>query len=867
MIPANPMSSIVTSATGSGGQAGGLAAGLMAGTAAGSASAALPVPSMFALDLGAVTGGGKASAGTAAAAALPATGIPVSEARRLEPDAGMRVQLDVGFELSAASGSDGWLAALAGAGTSVDVSFSGKAGDESGDGDPATGVPTGADGAIAPAGARATRPLAAAGIGAGGTADLAGILSGFAAGRGEAGAIVDAGAVRPDPAIGTAKPDAGAATLSGTAGTGSDKAGVAVAGASANAAVSAGQVAAGVASAASGMMQIEENAGMAGSDARSGPAVRAPVAPSGAAQVSAVAGDPAGAGSGVSSVGVATDASGDSVADAALATRTGAAAETSTSPAAGAGAAATRAVGGTVVAGTVTAMTDPGPVSGGPVGGAGATAASADMAATTETSAEAAASAATRPAGLPADTKADAVVPSGDHARSAASKAAETFMKTEGATGAKVPAATGNPASDGGTRANIPPAATGMAAAGTDGAVNADPAGVGEAQPAANRVPQQQAPAGETARATGAQATGAQATGTQATGAQSENGPASNAPAATVAAPRVAGLAMTEAPGTAGATVEVSVSIDMTASADGDAPATPSKLAGERAQAVQQAQPLPMAEGTAVKVLPRGEASATARQAELDYADAVDMAAGGDGSAKADGDASSSGDTVRKPVSASAAGTQAQPVEVQRPGVSAAALAFAAAMAESDSMAGEGGDPFNAPIEIARAEAQASVSTAALRGSTAALPQNAVVASAHLAAEVARFAQKGQTRFQIRMDPPELGRVDVELKVSRDGSVRAHLTVERSETLDLFMRDQRGLERALDAAGLKLESGGLEMSLKNGEGGFAGFAGGEAGEGGGPSTGSGETEMEAEMRPVPAKAHVSGASGALDIQI
>nr|WP_283776592.1 flagellar hook-length control protein FliK [Stappia sp. WLB 29] len=171
-------------------------------------------------------------------------------------------------------------------------------------------------------------------------------------------------------------------------------------------------------------------------------------------------------------------------------------------------------------------------------------------------------------------------------------------------------------------------------------------------------------------------------------------------------------------------------------------------------------------------------------------------------------------------------------------------------------------------MEIGRAEAQAQVSTAALRGSTAALPQNVAVASAHLATEVARFAQKGQTRFQIRMDPPELGRVDVELKVSRDGTVRAHLTVERSETLDMFLRDQRGLERALDAAGLKLDSGGLEMSLKN-QNGFAGFERGEgghdrfaSGEGGGLQKEDGDT-----LPMAAARAYVSGASGALDIQI
>jgi len=85
-----------------------------------------------------------------------------------------------------------------------------------------------------------------------------------------------------------------------------------------------------------------------------------------------------------------------------------------------------------------------------------------------------------------------------------------------------------------------------------------------------------------------------------------------------------------------------------------------------------------------------------------------------------------------------------------------------------------------------------------------------------VAAEIARFATRGDSRFEIRLDPPELGRVDVKLKVSDDGTVRAHLVVERSETLDMFTRDQRSLERTLEQAGLKTDSGSLEFSLRSG---------------------------------------------------
>ncbi|MBO9425631.1 flagellar hook-length control protein FliK [Labrenzia sp. R4_1] len=90
--------------------------------------------------------------------------------------------------------------------------------------------------------------------------------------------------------------------------------------------------------------------------------------------------------------------------------------------------------------------------------------------------------------------------------------------------------------------------------------------------------------------------------------------------------------------------------------------------------------------------------------------------------------------------------------------------------------------------------------------------------ASQVAVEMARNLKNAQTRFQMRFDPPELGRVDVNMKVAADGSVQAHLIVERPETLDMFLRDQRGLERALEAAGLNANSNDLQFSLKQGPG-------------------------------------------------
>ncbi len=85
--------------------------------------------------------------------------------------------------------------------------------------------------------------------------------------------------------------------------------------------------------------------------------------------------------------------------------------------------------------------------------------------------------------------------------------------------------------------------------------------------------------------------------------------------------------------------------------------------------------------------------------------------------------------------------------------------------------------------------------------------------------EIARQASGGVSRFEIRLDPQELGGVDVSLEFGKDGRVRAHLMVERPETLELLQRDQRGLEKALQEAGLDSEKSSLQFSLNRGGGG------------------------------------------------
>ncbi|MGE1135127.1 flagellar hook-length control protein FliK, partial [Bacillus velezensis] len=67
---------------------------------------------------------------------------------------------------------------------------------------------------------------------------------------------------------------------------------------------------------------------------------------------------------------------------------------------------------------------------------------------------------------------------------------------------------------------------------------------------------------------------------------------------------------------------------------------------------------------------------------------------------------------------------------------------------------------------------------------------------------IGMMALDGAREFQIRLDPAELGRVDVKLTIAEDGRVAASLVVDRVETLAMLQRDARTLERAFDQAGL-----------------------------------------------------------------
>lgn len=89
--------------------------------------------------------------------------------------------------------------------------------------------------------------------------------------------------------------------------------------------------------------------------------------------------------------------------------------------------------------------------------------------------------------------------------------------------------------------------------------------------------------------------------------------------------------------------------------------------------------------------------------------------------------------------------------------------------------------------------------------------------AAELGQMIARRFGDGSRSFDIRLDPPELGRVQVRLEIGADRSVQAMLTAEKPEALAELQRHARELEKALADAGLDLGENGLGFALSEGD--------------------------------------------------
>ncbi|OAN48182.1 hypothetical protein A6A04_05380 [Paramagnetospirillum marisnigri] len=82
--------------------------------------------------------------------------------------------------------------------------------------------------------------------------------------------------------------------------------------------------------------------------------------------------------------------------------------------------------------------------------------------------------------------------------------------------------------------------------------------------------------------------------------------------------------------------------------------------------------------------------------------------------------------------------------------------------------------------------------------------------------QIDKAVKDGADTVKIQLKPLELGRIEIKLEVV-DGRVSATVTADKPETLALLQKDSKGLEKALEDAGLSPEANATSFSLRNGE--------------------------------------------------
>lgn len=92
-------------------------------------------------------------------------------------------------------------------------------------------------------------------------------------------------------------------------------------------------------------------------------------------------------------------------------------------------------------------------------------------------------------------------------------------------------------------------------------------------------------------------------------------------------------------------------------------------------------------------------------------------------------------------------------------------------------------------------------------------PARMAPATQDFARLLARRFDDGATAFELRLDPPSLGRVAAKLTVGEDGRAQLALTFDNQAAHDLFRRDEAGLRVLLAAAGFDLGAGDLAFSF------------------------------------------------------
>ncbi len=121
------------------------------------------------------------------------------------------------------------------------------------------------------------------------------------------------------------------------------------------------------------------------------------------------------------------------------------------------------------------------------------------------------------------------------------------------------------------------------------------------------------------------------------------------------------------------------------------------------------------------------------------------------------------------------------------------------------SLTGEGAKPagsydFASQLSAVRAQ----------RGGSTGLPS----AVEQIALQLHKSVKEGQNEMTVHLRPAELGRIAIRLTFGENKTVQGTVVADNQATLDLLLKDVGSLQRALQEAGLRADSGNLQFSLR-----------------------------------------------------
>lgn len=88
---------------------------------------------------------------------------------------------------------------------------------------------------------------------------------------------------------------------------------------------------------------------------------------------------------------------------------------------------------------------------------------------------------------------------------------------------------------------------------------------------------------------------------------------------------------------------------------------------------------------------------------------------------------------------------------------------------------------------------------------------------ADIGVEIARAAKGEREDLLIRLDPRDMGRVNVRLSFERDGTLRAVMSADSPAALDMLRRESGDLNRALADAGIRSDAQSLRFDARSGD--------------------------------------------------